>query len=287
MLRGLYTAATGMVSESYRTDNIANNLANANTTGFKRDDAVIKEFKPMLLRRINDDANVKGDVTAIKDFSVGGGTVRAKQFSLDGGGIPVGILGLGSAVDEIVTDHSQGSLQTTGNTLDLGIVGNGYFAIQTPQGIRYTRDGSFYRDPDGRLVNANGHSVLNQQGQDIIIPPESNNIVIGATGRITAGVDGQVERGEIDTIQFVEFEDDRNQLEKVGDNQYRAIDGVTPNNATGSIQQGTLERSNTSVVSEMVNLIASYRAYEASSKAVTSQDTLLEKAVTEVGRVNG
>lgn len=285
MWRGLYTAATGMVSESYRIDSIANNLANANTTGFKRDDAVVKEFEPMLLHRIND-GNNRNNVTAIKDFSVDNNRVAVKEFTLTSSGPLVGKLGLGSQVDEIVTDFSQGVMITSGNPLDLAISGDGYFAIETPQGVRYTRDGSFYRASDGYLVNSNGQHVLDERGRGIIIPPEANNIVIGATGRISAGTQGQVERGEIARLQFVEFDDDRNQLEKIGDNQYRALPGVTPGQATGSIQQGMLERSNTNVVGEMVNMIASYRAYEASSKAVITQDTLLDKAVNEVGRLS-
>lgn len=285
MWRGLYTAATGMISESYRIDSISNNLANANTTGFKRDDAVIKEFAPLLLHRINDESDRKGNVTAIKDFSVSTDTVRARQFTLVNSGPYVGILGRGSQVDEIVTDHSQGVFQTTGNPLDVAITGKGYLAVDTPQGVRYTRDGNLYRNADGRLVNVNGQSILDTRGREIIIPPASSNIIIGATGRVSAGPMGELTQ-EIAMLEFVEFDDEHNQLEKVGDNQYRALDGVQPGRATGSIQQGMLERSNTNTVSEMVNMIASYRAYEASSKAVVTQDSLLDKAVNEVGRLS-
>lgn len=285
MWRGLYTAATGMISESYRVDSIANNLANANTTGFKRDDAVVKEFAPMLLHRIHDKNDKKNDITAIKEFAVNPGRVDAKQFSLRTYGPYMGKLGLGSQVDEIVTDHSQGVFQTTGNPLDVAITGNGYLAIDTPQGVRYTRDGNLYRSADGRLVNVNGQNVLDNRGRNIVIPPEANNVIIGATGRISAGRQGEIAQ-EIAMLEFVQFEDDHNQLEKVGDNQYRAIDGVQSRPATGSIQQGMLERSNTNIVSEMVNMIASYRAYEASSKAVVTQDSLLDKAVNEVGRLS-
>ena len=120
MWRGLYTAATGMITESYRTDTIANNLANANTTGFKRDDAVSKEFEPMLIHRIDDMSKVQRDVTTFKGFS------------LNNNAPVIGELGLGSEIDEIVTDHSQGSFQTTGNPFDLAISGEGYFMVNTP-----------------------------------------------------------------------------------------------------------------------------------------------------------
>ena len=118
MWRGLYTAATGMITETKRTDTISNNLANANTTGFKRDDAVTSDFEPMLIRRINDQSGPK-DVTEFKGFSLG----RKAPV--------VGELGLGSQVAAIATDHAQGSLQTTGNQLDFAVQGEGYFRIAT------------------------------------------------------------------------------------------------------------------------------------------------------------
>ena len=112
MWRGLYIAASGMITETKHTDMIANNLANASNTGFKRDDMAIREFEPMLLRRIND-YTADTDVTSFKGFRLGHGAPR------------VGMLGLGSAVDEIATDHLQGALQTTGNTYDFAISGEG------------------------------------------------------------------------------------------------------------------------------------------------------------------
>ena len=120
MWRGLYTAATGMITEQNRTAVIANNLANANTTGYKRDRAIDEEFDPMLIRRINDNKKI-----AVTDF---------KGFSLDRRAPIVGTLGLGSYTAEIATDSAQGNMMTTGNQLDVAISGNGYFEIQTPQG---------------------------------------------------------------------------------------------------------------------------------------------------------
>ena len=138
MWRGLYTAAAGMVTEANRTNAIANNLANATTTAFKRDDTVNEEFAPMLIRRIND--TNQADVTSFKGFSVG------NQAPV------VGELGLGAYTAEVATDHRQGSFQTTGNPLDLAIAGEGYFAVNTPQGVRYTRDGNFYRSQAASLL---------------------------------------------------------------------------------------------------------------------------------------
>lgn len=266
MWRGLYTAGAGMITETKRTDTIANNLANANTTGFKRDDAISREFEPMLIKRINDGKNLN-NVTSFKQFSVGES-------------IPtVGVLGLGARIDEIATDHTQGGFQTTGNPLDVAISGDGYFAIQTPQGVRYTRDGNFYRSSRGQLQTVRGQAVLGTNNQPITIPGDAAKVTIGAKGEIMA--DGR----RVGQLQLTSFGPDRRAVLKQGDNLYYPQQGAQPQAATGEIYQGMLENSNTNVVSEMVNLINNYRIYEAGSKAVTTQDTLLDKSVNEVGRV--
>ena len=266
MWRGLYTAGTGMITESKRTDTLANNLANANTTGFKRDEAISREFEPMLIKRINDGIN-KNDVTSFKQFHVG------DQYPT------VGTLGLGSYIDEIATEHSQGAFETTGNPLDLAISGNGFFAIQTENGVRYTRDGNFYKSARGQIQTVNGQMVLGRNGQGITIPEETVSIMVGAQGEVYA--DGQ----QVGQLQFVQFNNRRAVL-KQGNNLYYPQEGVQPQPATGEIQQGLLERSNTNVVSEMVELINNHRLYEAGSKAVTTQDAMLDKSVNDVGRVS-
>ncbi|MBQ7515529.1 MAG: flagellar basal-body rod protein FlgF [Schwartzia sp.] len=265
MWRGLYTAATGMITEMKRTAVIANNLANVNTTGYKRDVALDREFEPMLIRRINDETKIK--------------VTQFKGFSLDRRGPVVGTLGLGSYTGEIATDRAQGSLMTTGSPLDLAIEGEGYFVINTPQGDRYTRNGNFYRSPDGTLITSNGMNVLDRQGRSIRIPGEAEYISVGATGQIRA--DGQVV-GQIALVQF----DDRRAILKQGDSLYYAQEGAEPQPATGNIMQGVLERSNANVINEMVELINNYRIYEANSKAVTTQDDMLDKSVNQVGTVS-
>ena len=266
MWRGLYTAGAGMITETKRTDTIANNLANANTTGYKRDDAINREFEPMLISRVND-TQTRDDVTSFKGFHVGTGRPV------------VGTLGLGSYIDEIATDHAQGGFQTTGNPLDLAIAGDGYFAVQTPQGVRYTRDGNFYRSSAGQLQTVNGQAVLDVQGNPITIPAGTASITVGAKGEILA------DNRQIAQLQFVTFGQDRRAVLKQGSNLYYPQNGAQPQPATGDIQQGMLEASNTNVVSEMVELINNYRIYEAGSKAVTTQDSMLDKSVNEVGRL--
>ena len=264
MWRGLYTAASGMITETTRTAVIANNLANVNTTGYKRDRALDREFEPMLIRRINDTEKAK-----VTDF---------KGFSLDRRAPVVGTLGLGSYTQEIATDHAQGSMMTTGNPYDVAIAGEGYFMINTPEGTRYTRNGSFYRAANGNLVTSEGRNVLDTRGRAINIPETAAGVIIGSRGNIYA--DGQL----VGTLGFVQFNDRRAVL-KQGDSLYYAQEGARPQPATGTIEQGVLERSNAKVVNEMVDLINNYRVYEADSKAVTSQDTLLDHAVNEVGRL--
>lgn len=266
MWRGLYTAGIGMMTQMNRTSVIANNLANAATSGFKRDRVVDEEFGPMLIRRIND-GDPNGDITRIKQFHVGD-TIPPV----------VGNLGLGAKTAEIVTDLSQGSMQDTGNQLDLAIVGNGFFAVATPQGVRYTRDGSFIRAANGDITNHRGERVLNRQGRAINIPEEAVRIAVGRDGTVFA--DGE----ELGALQLVEFDDPRAAV-KEGDNHYVARPGARPQPATGSVEQGVLEMSNANVINEMVELIDNYRIYEANSRAVTTQDTMLDHSVNQVGRL--
>ena len=270
MWRGLYTAAAGMIQETQRTDTIANNLANANTTGFKRDVALSEEFEPMLIRRINDN-DMRDDVTSFKGFSLGG---RPPV---------VGTLGLGSEIREIATDHSQGVFESTGNPFDVAISGPGYFEVQTPQGVRYTRDGAFFRSATGQLQNVRGQAILGTNGQPINIPANAESITIGAQGVIAGRVGDEWQNfGQLAFVQF----NDRRAVLKQGDNLYYPQQGAQPVPATGTIEQGVLERSNANVVNEMVELINNYRIYEAGSKAVTTQDSMLDHSVNEVGRLS-
>ena len=271
MWRGLYTAAAGMIQETQRTDVISNNLANVNTNGFKRDVAVSEEFEPMLIRRIND-KDMRNDVTSFKGFSIGG------QPPI------VGTLGLGSEIAEVATDRSQGTFETTGNPYDVAIAGNGYLEVQTPQGVRYTRDGAMIRSATGQLQNMRGQAILGTNGQPIMIPANATDVVINENGQILARVPGQDAHQQLGQLALVDFAD-RRALLKQGDNLYYPQQGAQPQPATGTIEQGVLERSNSNVVEEMVQLINNYRIYEAGSKAVTTQDGMLDKSVNDVGRL--
>ena len=334
MWRGLYTAATGMISELKRTDVIATNLANAATTGYKKDITVHKEFHNMLIRRVNDFDNggvlgvdgapfntlaelgtSKEDITQIKGFN-------ADPFNVPS----IGRLGLGDYIDEIAVDYQQGALETTGNTYDLAIVGDGFFALDTPNGVRYSRNGAFFKNSQGYLQDIRGYNLLDATGNPIRIPSNVADSSVVVTGNGIIYVPGNELRLDPVTnrweaignmninqplaqIQFVEF-GDRLATQKQGDNLYYLVNdnddnpppiaGVNPNlqmrimnpdlqprPASGELLQGALEKSNTSIVYEMVELIHNQRLYESNAKAVQTQDRMLEKSVNNVGSLNG
>ncbi len=247
MIRGIYTSASGMIAESLRNDTIANNLANANTAGYKQDIAVTKDFNTMLIRRIND-----GEEQPV-----------------------IGSLGTGVITDQNVTQYAAGKMLHTGNELDVALDGKGFFVVKTPQGLRYTRNGTFTRSAQGELVNSSGYPVMGQGGT-VQLPD----------GRISIGEDGtiQVDDSQVDRLLLVDFTGYSN-LVKQGDSLFAAP--ATAGNAivTGRVRQGFIEQSNVNVVTEMINLIAGYRAYEVNAKAIQAHDQLLDKAVNEVGRV--
>ncbi len=300
MWRGLYTAATGMITETRRTDVIANNLANAATTGYKRDFTVHREFENMLIKRVYDKADGGSVGMVAEGFNILGnlGTssddvTRIKGFSVDSNNNDgIGHLGLGDYVSEIAVDHQQGPLQTTGNTFDLAISGQGFFAVQTPDGIRYTRNGAFFRNQDGILQDIRGYTLLDTEGQPITIPPEIGNerILVTGDGTIYATNPRNRPQQRLMQIQMVQFDNPR-AIQKQGDNLFYAVTDnngnvAQPQQATGQVIQGMLEKSNVQIVNAMVELIHNQRMYEANAKSVTTQDTMLESSVNQVGRLS-
>ena len=199
MVRGLYTAYTGMINQQKRMDTVTNNLANASTTGYKREGVTSKSFKEVL--------GVK-----IKDLSV--------PYLNEG----IGYMSLGVKIGENYTDYSQGSFKETGNTYDLGLDGQGFFAISFTdkngnESVKYTRDGQFTTDVDGYLRTLEGDYVQGDAG-NIMIPTDAQQVSINQQGEIYA--DGEY----VDTIQIVDFED-YNYIKKYGENLYDIVDGAT------------------------------------------------------------
>ena len=256
MIRGLYTGASGMLAEMARTDVISNNMANVNTTAFKKDRTIFRAFPEMNIHRIHDPVPAGLDKV-----------VDPRPF--------IGMMGTGVMLDEVNTDFNQGHLITTSNPLDLAIRGEGFFQVQTPEGIRYTRDGSFSLSSNGYLVTKEGYYVLGENGP----------LQLLQTGDITISQQGEVFVNDeyIDRLNIVTFAD-LNQLQKQGDNLY-FTDAVPEPLQDADVVQGALEGSNISIVAEMVDLISVFRAYEANQKVIQTHDTTLDRAINDVGRI--
>ena len=286
MWRGLYTAATGMVTESKRTDVIANNIANAATAGYKKDVAVHREFETMLIRRVNDHEDSGSGGPGALDTDIGDVT-KFKGFGANANEHPVvGQLGMGDYISEIAVDHSQGAYESTGNAYDFAIAGQGFFAVQTQDGIRYTRNGAFFRNQNGVLQDIRGNNLLDITGNAVTIPPNvtPERFSVGADGTISVRGANEAQPQILGRIQVVQFNNPQ-ALRKQGDNLFYATANAQPQPATGEVLQGILEKSNTEIVTEMVELIHNHRLYEAGSKAVTTQDAMLDAAVNQLGRI--
>lgn len=264
MISGLYTAASGLMAQEQQQDVIANNLANVNTNGYKKDTALYVPFPTVFLNRINDE----------KTALPGGNWMDAMT--------PIGMTGRGVQlrVDGIVPKLTEeGSYIQTDNKLDLAIKGNAMFVVMTPQGLRYTRNGNFSMSSDGMLVTQSGFPVMGERGE---INIDGRQVHIDQNGKIYS------DKTEIDTLRLAVFTKE-DALRKQGDNLLYMLGGaVLPeDDMSGQIQvkQGYLESSNVNVVREMVDMITSYRAYEASQKAVQAHDQTLAKAVNDVGQI--
>lgn len=256
MFRSLHVAATGMAAQETQLDTIANNLANANTTGYKRQSA---EFEDLLYQ-----------------------TVRAPAATPTGTTAPVGLqLGAGARVVATTRSFSEGALQQTGNPLDLAIEGAGFLAVQRPTGeLAYTRAGSLKLDAQGRLTTSDGLPVE----PAILVPADATNVSISTDGIVTAQQPGSTTPTQLGQLQLVTFPNPGG-LSALGHNLYEASgasgDPQTGNpgvQGRGSLLQGSLEGSNVEVVDEMIGLIRAQRAYEINSKVVTAADEMLRDA---------
>ena len=256
MIRALWTSASGMEAQQMNLDVIANNLANVNTTGFKKANV---QFQEMMY----DTAEAPG------------------ASSTDSSTTPTGIqVGYGSKPVATERNFSQGSLQQTGNTYDVAIQGTGFFKLTLPDGSNaYTRDGSFLVNADGQIVTSQGY-LLTGAGQ---IDPKATNVTIGSDGTISAVINGTT--AKIAPITISNFPNPQG-LSSEGNNLYlatdaagTAIDGQTPGtNGLGTLSQGYTETSNVQVVEEMVNMIQAQRAYEINSKAIQASDDMMQMA---------
>lgn len=258
MVKGLYTAYTGMLNEQHRMDVLTNNLANADTNGFKKEGATSQSFDAILAYKIKDSSE---------------GAHLSRRLGVNHPGVKIG---------EGYTDFSQGPIKSTGNTYDLALTDSGFFAVEFTNkagetSIKYTRDGDFTLTENGRLVTRDGDPVLDVNGS----PIEINQLLpveINSSGQIIQ--DGRV----VATIQITDFEN-YDYLERYGENYFQPIEGAQEKEAAAEIRSGYLETSNMSVVTEMVNMITVSRAYESNQKVITTYDSTLEIAANQLGKI--
>ncbi len=256
MIRSLWIAKTGMEGQQAKLDAISNNLANVGTNGFKRGGVLFEDLMYQNLRPA--------------------GAATSEQTQL-----PTGLqVGLGVKVAASVRNFSQGSLQQTGNGMDLAIKGNGFFQVQMPDGTTaYTRDGAFQLDSTGAMVTSAGYTVL----PGITVPAGATSVNVAEDGTVTASVGGQVAPQTLGQLQLASFINPAG-LESKGGNLYgeTAASGNPNAGAPGSAGMGALlrgfvEGSNVNVVEELVSMIATQRAYELNSKAIQTSDQMLQR----------
>ena len=254
MVRGLYSSYTGMVAQQQKLDIISNNLANVDTTGYKKDGAIFESFKDAFTLKIKDPEKP--------------GYTR------------IGTLNQGVSLERIFTHHTQGALKQTDDFLNIAIQGEGFIKVNKidsngKETEYYTRDGSFSLDAEGNLLTKDGYFVMGENG---IITLENSDIQIDSQGNIYSN--NQL----VDKIALVNVEN-KDSLRKVGSNLYKTTQETQITDFNGSIAQGFLEASNVDTVREMVEMINVMRGYESNQKVLTSYDTLLDKSVNSIGRL--
>ncbi|KHD86677.1 flagellar hook-basal body protein [Heyndrickxia ginsengihumi] len=268
MLRGFYTAASGMIAQQRKIDMSTNNLSNADTPGYKTDQSSLRAFPKMLMQYID------------------------KQGTTGIGKASIGSLATGVYMQEATPLFKQGSLEETNNKTDLAIEDNStdstsklFFPVQASDGtVKYTRDGNFSVDQQGYLTTASGNYVLDDNGNKIQV--NGTDFSVNEDGQITS------ENGQAIARIGLSYAKDPNSLEKDGDGLYHLENNATLPNAYNQqngfqIKQGYLESSNVDESQTMTDMMTAYRTFEANQKVVQAYDQSMNKAVNDVGRVNG
>ncbi|HAT89160.1 MAG TPA: flagellar basal body and hook protein [Roseburia sp.] len=264
MVKGLYTAYTGMINEQNRLDILSNNLANADTNGYKKEGATNQTFADEL-------------------------AIKIKDTSYYGMPQKLGTMSMGVHIGETYTDYSQGNFRVTDNATDFALDGDGFFAIAYTDkagntSVKYSRDGAFVVNTAGYLVTKDGDYVLNQNGA--MNADAGARIQVDPNVPITVDEKGNIFQNnqQVGTIGVVDIED-YNYLAKYGENMYDLVNGGVRQASTAKVTQGCIESSNINVVSEMVNMITISRAFQAGQKVINAVDETLDKAVNQVGKV--
>ncbi|MBU1191880.1 MAG: flagellar basal-body rod protein FlgG [Gammaproteobacteria bacterium] len=255
MNKAMWIAMTGLEAQQTRLSVISNNLANVNTTGFKRDRAVFEDLLYQTIRQ------------------------PGAQSSQDTQ-LPTGMM-LGTGVRTVATEksHTQGNIVQTNNSLDIAVQGRGYLQVLMPDGsLAYSRDGSFKTDSSGQLVTSSGYLIQ----PAITIPDNAQSITIGSDGTVSIAVQGQASPSQVGTLQLADFINPTG-LQPIGQNLFlETASSGSPSagnpglNGLGTLVQGALETSNVNSVEELVNMIEAQRAYEMNSKAISTADRMLQ-----------
>lgn len=265
MLRGFYSAASGMITQQRQQDALSNNIANVNTPGYKGDQVAIQSFPEMLIQEMN-----------------------GKQIGPANKNIPfqqeVGSLSTGTYVQEMIPHFSQGDLRETGLDTDLALVhnqlpdenGSVFFTVQAHDGsTQLTRNGNFAVDEEGSLVSNEGLYVLNQDGNPIQIG--------GQDFQVTP--EGMIATEEGSTTLGVTYIENTDALEKQDNGLYTGAEGIVPPNGSFTIEQGFLEGSNVDLMQVMTQMMESYRMFETNQRVLKAYDQSMEKTVNEIGRI--
>ncbi|MDQ7743565.1 flagellar basal-body rod protein FlgG [Hydrogenophaga pseudoflava] len=256
MINSLWISKTGMQAQQTQLDVISNNMANVSTNGFKRASAVFEDLMYQNLRQV--------------------GAADTEQNNL-----PTGLqIGLGVRTVATSRQFSQGSLQQSGNQLDIAVNGQGFLQVALPDGTTgYTRDGSLQVDSQGRLVTSSGLAIAG----DITVPAEAQSVTIGSDGVVTAKVPGNAQPQQLGNIELATFINPAG-LEPKGQNLYtetvasgNPVTGAPGTAGMGTLMQGYVETSNVNVVQELVTMIQTQRAYEMNSKAIQTSDQMLQR----------
>jgi flagellar basal-body rod protein FlgG len=262
MIEGLFISASGMLPKSTRQEAIANNLANVEVPGFKKDNLFMREMREQMKRQSGD----------YPDW-------RINRF------------------EGAWTDHEQGGLRRTGDVFDMAIHGKGFFTVQTPDGVQFTRNGNFSKNDLGELVTPLGYQVLDEGGGPITVPENFRNPEIDAGGTVHGRDEATGEQTVIGKMKIVDFPElyDRNAMAQTpyqpplrkGGAGYFIPNAATPQVPAEGVEivQGFLEESNVQPVLEMVKMIDIFRSFEAEQRAIQVQDSTLERAVNDLGRL--
>jgi len=258
MIRSLRSAATGMNAQQLNLDNISNNLANVNTTGFKKGQIQFQDLMYQVIKPAG--------------ASLQQNSVEPVQLEIGHGVRPIAI----------TRSFEQGALAQTDNPLDLAITGNGFFQVLLPDSrVAYSRDGNLEISPDGTIVTANGYPLE----PNLRIPPETEQVIISSQGIVSAIVQGQSQPEEIGQLELARFVNPAG-LASIGQNLFEEtvasgspLRGEPGQEGLGTLEQGYLEASNVSVIEEMVQMIMAQRSYEINSKSIRAAEDMLSQAV--------